>query len=215
MKLLITLLLLATTTLHAKDINYSDFLLKEHEKNAKDFKYNRYENFISGVGAFVLGNVGYLLSDGSVVKLSYAGIQTIGIINIGQGIYKLNATTPEKKFAGIMAEKSRSTYTKDALAKDLLELYAQEQRAKRLSLFYSSTFLSIQYILNASVYESPGKLKSVYLFLGGVNGIIATYSAFFKGSYESLYYGKELDLAPFAYEIAGVVAPGLIISMSF
>jgi hypothetical protein len=175
-----------------------EFFQKNAQQETSRYAYNPYENIISGIAAFVFGNVGYLTTDSSSLKVTYSAVQTIGIINIGQGIYKAQAPSVDRSFRDMLAEDKTKSFTKERLAGNLLKLFAQEDRAKRLSVFYSSGFLTVQYAMNATIYKSSGQLKKVYLFLGGVNVIVALYSAFSKSKYEEAYYGGELDISPFA-----------------
>ena len=183
-----------------KKKNSIKFFSIQAKKVENNYQYNRYENIVSGVSAFVIGNVGYLLTDSSVLKLTYSGIQTIGIINIGRGIYKSNSPSIEKSFNEILSSKNKKDISKYQLSNELVRIFAEEERAKRLSLFYSSSFLAIQYALNIAIYDSPERIKNIYIFLGSVNAIVAAYSAFSKGEYEKFYFGKKIDLNPFAFK---------------
>ncbi len=191
------------------------FFTNKNNKKINSYKYNPYENIISGAAAFVIGNVGYIVADSPVLKLSYTGIQTIGIINIGRGIYKYNSPSIEKSFHKMMTDKKINVYSKSKLADNLLSIFAREERAKRLALFYSSSLLSFQYFLNALVFDSPEKLETTYLFLGGVNLIVSAYSALYKSDYEEHFFGKNLDLSPFLVRTKKVKAAGLRVSYSF
>jgi hypothetical protein len=195
-------LFLFSQSVFAKQAQKKDsmkFFVNKSKESETQFQFNKYENIISGAAAFVIGNVGYVLTDSSVLKLSYTGIQTIGIVNIGRGIYKLNTPTVETSFYNLLNNEKVKGYSKKSLSNKILGIFAKEERAKRLSIFYSSAFLSFQYLLNATVYDSPGKLKNIYIFLGGVNALIAVYSGTYKNDYEKFYYGEKIDLKPFAY----------------
>lgn len=174
-----------------------EFFQKHGEQKVSQFTYNPYESLISGMAAFVIGNVGYLTTESSSLKLTYSAIQTIGIVNIGQGIYQAQAPAVDNSLRGIFTDEKMKVFTREKLAGRLLRVFAQEDRAKRLSLFYGSSFLTIQYAMNATIYKSSGQLKKIYLFLGGVNAIVAIYSAFSKSQYEEAYYGNKLDISPF------------------
>lgn len=174
-----------------------EFFQKHGDQKVSQFTYNPYESLISGVAAFVIGNVGYLTTESSSLKLTYSAVQTIGIVNIGQGIYQAQAPAVDDSLRGILTDEKMKTFSREKLAGRLLRVFAQEDRAKRLSLFYGSSFLTLQYAMNATIYKSSGQLKKIYLFLGGVNAIIAIYSALSKSDYEEAYYGPKLDISPF------------------
>lgn len=173
------------------------FKLKNKNKTKK-YQFNKYENLISGTAAFLIGNIGYMASDSSVLKVTYSGVQTIGIINIGRSIYKIHSPSIENRFESLVTDPKVNSYTKKEVGNHLIEIYAKEERAKRLSLFYSSSILALQYMFNSLVYDSPDQLENTYIFLGGVNSIIAIYSALYKGDYERHYFGNDFDLSPFA-----------------
>jgi hypothetical protein len=59
------------------------------------FLLSAIETIFSGVIAFVIGNVGFYTTKSSVLKLGYSGVQTIGIINVGRGIYDVNSPSME------------------------------------------------------------------------------------------------------------------------
>jgi hypothetical protein len=74
------------------------------------------------------------------------------------------------------------------LADGYVGLLGEMDRAKRISLLWSSSLLTMQYALNAFVSKDVSQdLKDIYLFLGGVNAIVATYSYFHKSDYEEYY----------------------------
>ncbi|HLE09687.1 MAG: hypothetical protein A2504_02235 [Bdellovibrionales bacterium RIFOXYD12_FULL_39_22] len=176
------------------------FYIEQNRKAENIFQYNSYENIISGGAAFLIGNIGYVLSDSGFLKLSYAAIQTIGIINIGQGIYKLKSPNVDASFYRMLTDNRIKYYSKEAIADRLLEILAKEERAKRLSLLYSSAFLATQYFLNATVYASEDKVENIYMFLGGINVIIAIYMGLYKDDSEKFYFGDDYDISPFAYQ---------------
>lgn len=175
-----------------------DFFQKAGSTKISKFSFNPYENVISGVAAFVIGNVGYLTTESVTLKVTYSAIQTIGIINIGQGIYQSKSPTIDSSLQNLLSDEKEKSYTKERLAGRLLKIFAEEDRAKRLSIFYSSSFLTLQYAMNATIYKSTGQLKKTYLFLGGVNAIVAIYSAVKKSRYEEAYYGGSVDISPVA-----------------
>lgn len=182
-----------------------DFFIQEAKKETKikKYQYNEYENIIGGICSFTIGNLGYFLSDSEVLKLAYSGVQTLGIINIGQGIYDYYAPDETKSFykfvtsvrnvdvkgsnvVGISNNRQNPEYE---LSWNMLEYYAKKEIAKRKSLLYTSSFLTLQYSLNITLGNPPGALKNVYYFMGGVNLVIALYSYFKIDKYETYYNG--------------------------
>jgi hypothetical protein len=192
------------------------FFKNQQQSKEKSFYFNQYEHLISGLAAFTIGNIGYLTTKSSVLKVTYTGIQTIGIINIGQGIYKLNTGSFEESFYQKLSKKSaKESFSKEQVASTVIDVFAKELRAKRLSIFYSSSFLAAQYAVNALVYDSPDRLKNIYIFLSGINAIVATYMALNKSDYEAFKYGDGLDLSPFAYNTGDGGEWGLNLSYSW
>lgn len=198
-----------------KRIDPIEFFVEKEAAKPDKFTFNQYENIISGGAAFLIGNVGYMLTDSTVLGLTYSAIQTIGVINIGQGIYKMNSPSVERSFKELLTNEEVKGYSKKRLAGNLVTIFGKESRAKRLALFYSSSLLAAQYTLNATVYESSGKLKNVYIFLGGVNAIIAAYSAFSKSEYEEYLFGEDIDLNPFAFSSGQGSTYGATLTYSF
>ncbi len=195
--------------------NSINFFVTKGQKLQREYRFNKYENLISGTTAFLIGNIGYVTSNSEVLKIAYSGIQTIGLVNIGRSIYKIHSPSINKRFESFVTNKRVKSYSRIDVADELVDIYAHEDRAKRLSLFYSSSILAIQYYLNALVYETPDSLESTYLFLGSVNTIIAVYSALYKSDYEKHLFGEDFDINPF---VTGVDRPnglGLSISFSF
>lgn len=176
-----------------------DFFVKSSQQQQKKYLFNEYEHLISGLSAFLIGNIGYLSTKSIPLKIAYSGIQTIGIINIGSGVYQRNSPNLKKSFKTLLTTNKITKYSKPVLAKNLIKIFAIEERAKRLSMFYSTGFLSLQYLLNATVYDSPGRIKNIYIFFSGINAIIATYSAIYKSDYESQYFGDKFDINPLAF----------------
>jgi hypothetical protein len=191
------------------------FFAEQAKKEDNKFAFNQYEHLISGVAAFAIGNIGYLATDSSVLKLAYSGIQTIGIINVGRGVYQRNSPSLKKSFSKILSNKKVKGYSKPRLSKELLKIFAQEERAKRLSLFYSTSFLTLQYLMNATIYDSPDRVKNIYIFLGGINAIVAAYSSLYKSDYEKFYYGDDIDLNPFVLALPGETQMGLSLAIRF
>ncbi len=69
--------------------------------------------------------------------------------------------------------------------------------------------------MNATIYDSPGRLKNIYMFLGGINLIVAAYSVYSKSEHENYYFGEGVDLNPFAYHSKDVGFYGANLSFSF
>lgn len=201
--LCISMLLGTQITQAKKEANLDpniEFFLKAAQKSQKKYSFNEYEHLISGVGAFLIGNIGYLSTDSAALKVAYSGIQTIGIINIGHGVYQRNSPDIQKSFYQLLTTKKTDKYSKPMIARNLIKIFATDERAKRLSLFYSTSFLSFQYLLNATVYDSPDRVKNIYIFFSGINAIIAAYSALYKSDYEKQYFGDSFDINPIAFK---------------
>ncbi|MGZ3656826.1 MAG: hypothetical protein ACXVCS_14825 [Bdellovibrionota bacterium] len=193
-----------------------EFFQKNAGPASSKYSYNPYESLISGVAAFIFGNVGYLTTTSSSLQITYSAVQTIGIIDIGHGIYQAQAPSMDSSLRDMLSDEKNRNFSREKLAGRLLKIFAQEDRAKRLSIFYSSSFLTVQYAMNATIYKSSGQLKKVYLFLGGVNAIVATYSALSKSKYEAAHYGDKIDISPFAnIDPADGATYGLMIGAKF
>ncbi len=220
--LLITLILLPLTgfarrpSLSKKKVDKSiEFFMEEARKERSTFYFNEYEHMISGLAAFAIGNIGYLATDSAVLKLAYSGIQTIGIVNLGRGVYQRNSPSIKNSFSKMLTNKKLKGYTKPRLARELIKILAQEERAKRLSLFYSTSFLTLQYLMNATIYDSPARVKNIYIFLAGINAIVAGYSSFYKSNYEKFYFGDSIDLNPFIVSLPDQTNFGLTLTINF
>lgn len=174
----------------------SEFFLQEAKLKEKVYRFNPYETIISGSIAFVIGNVGFYTTKSSVLKLGYSGVQTIGIINVGHGIYEVNSPSVEGELYRFLGKDKFPAVSKEALSIKLIQVFAQEERAKRMAIFYGSSLLSLQYFVNSFVGDTQKDLKKIYMFMGGVNLIIATYSGFSRSNYEKKVYGEEIDLRP-------------------
>lgn len=180
--------ILLSSQVFSRTVDHSaayDFLKKKSQENKPEIIFNQYEDIISGSLAFVLGNIGYFTTDSSTLKISYSGVQTIGIISVGHGIYDYYYPHFESRLLELLKKKNM---TRGNLADGYLSLLGEMERAKRISLLWSSSLLTMQYFLNAFVSEDiPRDVKDIYLFLGGVNAIVATYSYFYKSDYEKYY----------------------------
>ncbi|MCT4641138.1 MAG: hypothetical protein N4A33_02500 [Bacteriovoracaceae bacterium] len=173
-----------------------EFLKKEALKSNKNYTYNKYENIINGSAAFIIGNAGYYSTDSQTLKLSYSMVQTIGILNIGKGIYDYYRPIQDKELYFLL-KKNKKSMNREKMATDIIEIFAKEERAKRLQLLWSSTFLATQYFINSVSGDTQKDLKEIYKFLGGINLIVIGYSYFYKSKYESFYYDKRKNLSFF------------------
>ncbi|MCO4753111.1 MAG: hypothetical protein KC478_01445 [Bacteriovoracaceae bacterium] len=182
------------------------FLREQALQNQKKFKYNRYESIISGGLAFIVGNIGYYGTDSSTLKVAYSGIQTIGILNVGQGIYDYYRPVFDTELYLALREPKTAP-------KRIIKVFAQEEKAKRLSLLYKSSLLATQYFANAFLGDTDDSLKDVYTFLGGVNLIVVGYATFYKDKYEEYYYSNYLT--PSVFRMKDSFVAGLSYTKSF
>ncbi len=178
------------TPSEADSLKHYTFLRAESLNDKKKYRYNEFEDIISGAAAFVVGNIGFFSVDSKVLKLGYSGIQTIGIVNIGKGIYDYYRPLVKAQQQSMLKnyQSSDKKSTMEYFSKEILKTLAQEERAKRLSLFYGSTLLTVQYGINVSFGNTPKSLKNIYYFLGGVNAIVALYTYFFPSKIEEFIY---------------------------
>ncbi len=181
----ILILMLVSTSAMAEKLNAYQFLKQKSLENKPEATFNEYEDIISGSLAFLIGNVGYFTTDSSTLKIAYSGVQTVGIIGVGHGIYDYYYPHFETRLLDLLSKKKM---TRGELADGYVGLLGEMDRAKRISLLWSSSLLTMQYALNAFISEDvPQDMKDIYLFLGGVNAIVATYSFFNKTDYEQYY----------------------------
>jgi hypothetical protein len=214
MKILIIFSLFFSLLLHAEDTS-TEFFLKESKSKEKIYRFNPYETIYSGAIAFVIGNIGFYTTGSSVLKLGYSGIQTIGIINVGRGIYNVNSPSMEAELYNFLTKDNSSTISKEMLSSKLIRVFAREERAKRMALFYGSSLLTLQYTVNAFAGNTPSELKKVYLFMGGVNLIIASYSGLIKSSYEQKVYGENFNIHPIFTMDNNEAMGGALVTYSF
>lgn len=186
----------------------------QSEKNSNRFRYNPYENIISGSAAFLIGNIGNLLTDSTLLKLTYSGVQTIGIINISRGIYEFNSPSLKQNLLK-MATQDNDKISKKEFTYRLLRDMALEKRAKRLSLFYGTSFLALQYYANVFIFDTPDSIHNIYLFLGSVNLIASVYSALVKSDEEESFFGKSYDLHPFFIPVEDNFKIGVNLNIKF
>jgi hypothetical protein len=187
MKIFFFLILFSLPTF-AQNGNAYNFLKKKSFESKPQHEFNKYEDIISGSIAFAIGNIGYFTTDSSTLKIAYSGVQTVGIVAVGHGIYDYYYPHFESRLLKILSKKK---ITKGQLADGYVGLLGEMDRAKRLSLLWSSSLLTLQYGLNSFVGKDvPSDLKDIYLFLGGVNAIVATYSYFTVSDYEQFYLNQ-------------------------
>ena len=198
-----------------KNKSTTAFFLEEAKLKEKVYRFNPYETIISGTIAFVIGNVGFYTTKSSVLKLGYSGVQTIGIINVGHGIYEVNSPSGEGELYKYLSKDKLPTISKELLSYKLIQVFAQEDRAKRMAIFYGSSLLSFQYFVNAFVGDTQKDLKKIYLFMGGVNLIISAYSGFTSSNYENKVYGDEINLRPVFVATDKEAIGGLSLTYSF
>lgn len=181
---LVCMLTVSFSTFSKEKSKSLKFLKSESLKNKKKYRYNQYESVFSGGAAFVLGNIGYYTTESISLKMAYSGIQTIGIFNIGQGIYDYHRPVFDKELYNVAKKTNHSEQT----ASGIIKIFAKEERAKRLSLLWKSSLLATQYFSNAYLDNTQDDLKEIYKFLGGVNLIVVGYTLFFKNKYEEFVY---------------------------
>lgn len=208
MKALLIVIFIFSPIAQAKKNTPLQFLKQEASKSKKKYRYNKYESMISGSLAFLAGNIGYFSTDSVSLKVAYSGIQTIGIINVGKGVYDYHRPVFDKEL--YLAVKKQKN-----ISNEIIEIFAKEERAKRLAMFWRSSLLSVQYFANAYFDDADESLRDIYKFLGGVNLIVVGYASFYKGKYESYYYDNKITLSPAFYRINNRNINGLALQMRF
>lgn len=186
--LLCVLLLFVSRAGSAQKPSAYEFLKQKSRASKPANTFNKYEDIISGSLAFMIGNVGYFTTESSTLKLAFSGVQTVGIVGVGHGIYDYYYPHFESRLLELLSKKQMS---RGQLADGYVSLLGEMDRAKRVSLLWSSSLLTMQYALNAFVSKDvPQDMKDIYLFLGGVNAIVASYSYFYKTDYEEYYQAQ-------------------------
>lgn len=212
---IITILLIASSEVLGNERRGRslEFLQQEVTKNQKRYRYNRYERIISGGAAFLIGNIGYFTTESVTLELAYSGIQTIGILNIGDGIYDYYRPTFDRELYKV----ARNSKNPNSTAYGVIKTLAQEEKAKRISLLWKSSLLSVQYLSNAYLKSDEESLKDIYKFLGGVNIIVAGYSYFYRDKYESFIFGENAQIQPILFRSNQTEndIPGLVLSYRF
>lgn len=187
MKFLICLILVLCSSFSQAE-TAAQFLKRKGVESKKEYTFNEYEDIISGSIAFTIGNIGYFTTKSSTLQIAYSGVQTVGILAIGQGIYDYYYPHFETRLLSLLNQKK---LTREKMADGYVSLLGEIERAKRLSLLWSSSLLMVQYALNAFVStDVPRDLKDIYLFLGGVNAIVSAYSFLNVSDYEAYYLKK-------------------------
>lgn len=186
MKILFLILCLSLVApVRADKISAYKFLKQKSIESKPTTNFNKYEDIVAGSAAFLIGNIGYFTTESATLKLAYSGVQTVGIIGVGHGIYDFYYPHFETRLLELLSKKKM---TRGELADGYVGLLGEMDRAKRISLLWSSSLLTMQYALNAFIADDiPQDMKDIYLFLGGVNAIVATYSYFHKTDYEEYY----------------------------
>lgn len=193
MRFFFILLILTTGICSAAETNAYKFLKQKSIENKPEHQFNKYEDITSGSIAFLIGNIGYFTTNSDTLKIAYSGVQTVGIVAVGHGIYDYYYPHFESRLLGLLSQKKM---TRGQLSDGYVSLLGEMDRAKRLSLLWSSSLLTLQYGLNSFLGEDiPNDMKDIYLFLGGVNAIVATYSYFNKTDYEE-YYLQHRETTP-------------------
>jgi len=213
-KILTLFLLLICAGARASDQDAYEFLKKKSKEMKPTETFNRYEDIISGSLAFVIGNVGYFTTNSQTLQIAYSGVQTVGIISVGHGIYDYYYPHFETRLLDLLNKKQMS---RGELANGYVALLGEMDQAKRISLLWSSSLLTMQYGLNAFVSRDISQdMKDIYLFLGGVNAIIAIYSYYHRTDYEKFYQkqkGPEVGL--FVIPNGAGISTGLGLSQSW
>lgn len=197
MKYLLLVIFILTTNVFAQveTLRPYQYLKNEVQNAEKPYRFNEYETIISGGLAFLVGNIGFYTTKSETLKFAYAGIQTVGIITVGQGVYDYYSPDQDKEMLGLLNTKKLS---RSQMADGFIALLGREERAKRLAILYGSSLLVIQYAANAYLSEIPSDIRDVYLFLGGVNVIVAGHSFFSRGKYEGYLDSKDkISWSPF------------------
>lgn len=208
MKLLLIFLFFSNSLSFANEQSAYKFLKQKSLENKPVHKFNEYEDIISGSLAFIIGNIGYFSTDSSTLKIAYSGVQTVGIVAVGHGIHDYYYPHFETRLLTLLSKKRM---TRGQLSSGYVSLLGEMDRAKRLSLLWSSALLTLQYGLNSFFGDDiPNDMKDIYLFLGGVNAIVATYSFFNISDYEKFYL-KQVESPQFGFFL---VPDGSGVSMS-
>lgn len=187
--ILVFILMINSLAFSAEGPNAYKFLKQKSLEGKRNVMFNEYEDIISGTLAFAIGNIGYFTTDSDTLRIAYSGVQTVGIIAIGSGIHDYYYPHFETR---LLESLSKKKMTRGEMANDYVSLLGEMDRAKRLSLLWSSSLLTVQYAMNTFLAKDISQdLKDIYFFMGGVNAIIATYSYFHRTDYETYLEQKE------------------------
>ncbi|MBA2404729.1 MAG: hypothetical protein H0V66_08150 [Bdellovibrionales bacterium] len=217
MKFFLFWLLLSSSVFAAaeKKQNAYQFLKQKSLENRPEVTFNTYEDIISGSLAFLIGNIGYFTTNSNTLKIAFSGVQTVGIIGVGHGIYDYYYPHFDSRLLMLLSKKKM---TRGQLSDGYVGLLGEMDRAKRVSLLWSSSLLTMQYSLNAFVSKDVSQdMKDIYLFLGGVNAIVATYSYFHKSDYEEYYLQNKSspEVGLFVLPDQGGIKSGLGVTQSW
>jgi hypothetical protein len=188
MNSLLLLLFFTSQVLASETVKPFKYLREEVKTAEKEYQFNEYEAIIGGGLAFLVGNIGFYTTNSETLKLAYGGIQTVGIISVGQGVYDYYRPNTDQEMLNLLQQKKM---TRSSLADGFITILGQEERAQRLALLYGSSLLVVQYAANAYLSDTPKDIKDIYLFLGGVNLIVAGHSYLNRGKYERYFDLKE------------------------
>lgn len=204
------------------DVDYYEFFIKEYKDEAdkKRYRFNEYEDIISGLAAFTIGNIGWFAANSDSLKVAYSIVQTIGLINVGKGIYNLYRPNAEREYYNLIKnQKEHGDDQQNYLSEGIIKIIATEKRAQRLSLFYTSSLLSAQYAINVFLDDTPEDVENIFYFLGGVNLIIAGYSYLVVDKYEKYYFQnkdiKSYQLQPVVFRQNDQTYAGLVFNTTF
>ena len=161
--------------------NTQDFFKQNSDELLKQqYRFNKYENIISGGIGLSIGMIGQFSTDSSILKIVYAGVQTLGVITIGHGYYLLKAPVLEQSISELTNTIGSSHKSSDEIAVEfsdqMLSYFAQKDKAFRHSVVITSSLLSFQYFFNAFVDRPTKDLKNIYIYLGGINIMLAVYN---------------------------------------
>jgi hypothetical protein len=201
MKVIQYLLLILSIDLFADDLV---FFKQQALKDKKEQSGYKYEDIISGGAAFVIGNVGYFTTSSTPLRLSYSLVQTVGIINVSDGVFHLNNPSKNDYYHEMLRQfpdgqdKKRNVRF---LSRNLIAITARSDRAQRLAMFYRSGLLAAQYIINTLDNKTSDDLKNIYYFMAGINLITASYSYFMKSEYEQYYERPKIKTSMIPYAV--------------
>jgi hypothetical protein len=142
-----------------------DEFIKETDRQDK---IDGYSYLISGSLAAVGGLVGYYSSSDSFAKAVYSISQTIGVVAIGVGGYKLFVGNEHKLFYRTVRATNLSTADRELLLFNYrLQKGAEEARIRKVKALTHGA-IALLNIYNA-MKESNNDLRTALYFIGGVN----------------------------------------------